>query len=82
MFCYISQNWRGRPLVSRETVVNLIGNTRTDKGLKIQAMLDKNQYKTGKKVSNKEMVKLSIEGDSFHPEWNYTIRPQVLVTIV
>jgi len=82
MFCYISQNWRGRPLVSRETVVNLIGSTRTDKGLEIQAMLDNNQYKTGKKVSNKEMIKLSIEGSSFHPEWNYIIKSQARVDIV
>lgn len=82
MFSYISKNWRGRPLVSREVVVNLIGNTRTDKGLKIQAILDQNKYKTGKKISNQEIVKLSIEGDPFHPEWNYTIRPQVYVSIV
>jgi hypothetical protein len=77
MFSYISKNWRGKPLIDRETVVNLISRTETEKGLKIQAVLDENQYETGKKVTDKEMDALNIEGDDFHPEWNYTIHPHL-----
>jgi len=54
MFCHITQNWRGRPLVSHEVMVNLIGNTTTGKGLEIRAELDENKYQTGIKVSDKE----------------------------
>ncbi len=78
MFSYISKNWRGKPLINRETVVNLISQTSTESGLEIQAILDENEYKTGKKVSNEEMNALNIEGDSFHPEWNYTIRTHLV----
>lgn len=77
MFSYISKNWRGKPLINRETVVNLISQTQTETGLKIQAVLDENQYETGKKVTDEEMDALNIEGDDFHPEWNYTIRPHL-----
>lgn len=77
MFSYISKNWRGKPLINRETVVNLISQTCTETGLEIQAILDENDYETGKKVSNEEMDALNIEGDIFHPEWNYTIRPHL-----
>jgi len=76
MFCHITQNWRGRPLVSREVVVNLIGNTTTKTGLKIKAKLDKNEYKKGIKVTKKELKTLEITEDSFHGEWNYKIRPR------
>jgi len=82
MFSYISKNWRGKPLINRETVVNLIGNTRTEKGLKIRAMLDENVYELGKKVSKKEMESISLEPDAFHPDWNYVIRPQIPIVIV
>lgn len=77
MFSYISKNWRGKPLINRETVVNLISQTSTETGLEIHAILDENEYKTGKKVSDEEMDALNIEGDAFHPEWNYTIRPHL-----
>ena len=60
MFCFITQNWRGRPLLSRAVVVNLIANTKTKHGLKIKAMLDKNTYQTGKKISEKEMQSCPI----------------------
>jgi hypothetical protein len=60
MFCHITQNWRGRPLVSREVVVNLIGNTTTDEGLRIQAQLDENTYEAGIKVSDRELAELAI----------------------
>lgn len=75
MFSYISQNWRGKPLITRETVVQLIGNTRTEKGLEIQAVLDENTYQLGREVSDKEMAAIKIEKNTFHPDWNYTIKP-------
>jgi transposase len=78
MFSFISQNWRGRPLITREVVVNLIGNTKTKKGLEITAKLDINSYRTGIKVSDEELQKIDIEKDSFHGEWNYKIKPRVL----
>ncbi len=77
IFSYISKNWRGKPLINRETVVKLISQTRTKTGLEIQAILDENEYETGKKVSDEEMDALNIEGDDFYPEWNYTIRPHL-----
>ena len=69
-----SKNWRGKPLVTREVVLNLIGSTTTKKGLSVKAVLDKNNYKTGIKVSDKELAKVNLVGDAFHPEWNYTIK--------
>jgi len=80
MFCHITKNWRGRPLVSREVVVNLIGNTTTDEGLRIQARLDENAYEAGIKVSDDELAKLVIERDEFHGEWNYRLKPRNLTT--
>lgn len=77
LFSYISKNWRGKPLLNIETVLNLIRNTTTQKGLEIMAVLDENIYKKGIKISNKEMELINIETDSFHPEWNYTIKPNV-----
>lgn len=74
MFCHITANWRGRPLLSREVVVNLIGNTTTVQGLTIKAALDENTYASGIKVSDAELAALAIERDEFHGEWNYRIR--------
>jgi hypothetical protein len=68
MFCHITQNWRGRPLLSREVIVNLIGNTTTVEGLKIQAKLDENLYEAGIKVSDQELAEVTIERDAFHGE--------------
>jgi hypothetical protein len=76
MFAYITQNWRGRPLVSHEVIVNLIGNTTTHTGLHIQAALDTNPYPTGKKVTDDALAAVHIERDVFHGEWNYTIMPR------
>jgi len=76
MFSFISQNWRGRPLITREVVVNLISNTKTNKGLEITAKLDINSYKTGIKVSDEELKEIVIEKDDFHGEWNYKIKPK------
>lgn len=76
MFCHISMNWRGKPLVSHEVVVNLIGNTTTRSGLRIQAELDTNEYQKGKKISPNEMKNINIRRARFHGEWNYKIRPR------
>jgi hypothetical protein len=76
MFSYITKNWRGKPLITRETVVNLIGNTTTEKGLRIQAVLDENEYETGVEVSDEELEAVNIERHAVHPEWNYKIKPQ------
>jgi hypothetical protein len=75
MFCRITENWRGHPLVSHEVVVNLIGSTRTRTGLRIQAELDTTSYETGVKVTNKELEAVRLKKDKFHGEWNYTILP-------
>jgi transposase len=76
MFCHITNNWRGRPLISREVVVNLIGSTTTDQGLHIRSQLDENTYPAGLKVSDQELAELAIERDEFHGEWNYRLRPR------
>jgi DNA-binding phage protein len=78
LFSYISKNWRGRPLISREVVVNLIGSTKTQTGLRVMAVLDENEYEKGKEVTDEEMTALNIKGESFHPEWNYTISPKIV----
>ena len=76
MFCHITQNWRGRPLVSREVVVNLIGSVRTKAGLTIQSEVDENSYATGRKVTEQQIKDLSLKRDKFHGEWNYTLSPR------
>jgi hypothetical protein len=76
MFCHITQNWRGRPLISREVVVNLIGQTTTAKGLRIHAELDENDYPAGVKVSDAMLADLALERDDFHGEWNYRLKPR------
>jgi len=75
MFSFITMNWRGRPLVSHEVIVSLIGSTTTQTGLSIQAALDPNPYPTRLKVSEAEMEQVRIERHDFHGEWNYTIAP-------
>jgi len=75
MFCHITRNWHGRPLTSRAVIVSLIGNTRTDTGLEIQAALDEREYPTGIKVTDKELSEVRIRRNEFHGEWNYTILP-------
>ena len=76
LFCHITQNWRGRPLTSRSAVVELIAATTTKTGLTVRCELDANTYEKGLAVSDAEMAALNIEGDVFHPEWNYTIKPR------
>jgi len=75
MFSHISMNWRGKPLISHEVIVNLIGNTRTNEGLMIKAELDTESYPKGVKVSDEELSKLNLTKADFHGEWNYSIAP-------
>ena len=76
LFSFISINWRGRPLRTYETVINLIGNTTNRGGLIVRARLDRRKYPIGKKVSAKELRELSIERDTFHGDWNYVVKPR------
>jgi transposase len=76
LFSFISINWRGRPLRTYETVINLIGNTTNRAGLVVRARLDRRRYPTGKKISKKQLREIRIERDSFHGDWNYVIRPR------
>ena len=76
MFSFISLNWKGQPLVSYETVVNLIGATRTKTGLRVKAELDPRQYEAGVKISDEEMQQINLRPHSTNPLWNYTISPR------
>jgi hypothetical protein len=75
LFCHITENWRGRPLIDRETVVQLIGSVRTSSGLFVKAKLDTNTYEKGIKVSDAELEECNIIRDRFHGDWNYAIVP-------
>jgi hypothetical protein len=77
MFCHITQNWRGRPLVSHEVIIQLIANTTTTAGLKIRAELDPRHYPTGTQVSDAELASLNLKRSDFHGEWNYTLMPSL-----
>jgi hypothetical protein len=76
LFCFITKNWRGRPLTSYETIVNLIGSTTTQAGLVVRAALDTNHYETGILVSEEELSRVNCHREQFHGNWNYTIRPK------
>lgn len=76
LFSHITQNWRGKPLISHEVIVNLIAATTTKKGLKVKCELDTNIYPKGIQISKKQMEQLNIHLDEFHGEWNYTIKPR------
>ena len=76
MFCHITNNWRGRPLLTRQIVVQLIGSVTTEQGLRVRAALDENVYDAGIKVTDEELAAVAIERDEFHGEWNYRIRPR------
>ena len=75
LFCQITKTWRGRPLRTFETVVELIGHTRTTTGLRVRAKLDKRRYPTGRKVSTAEIQRVALHPAAFHGDWNYEIRP-------
>ena len=76
LFSFITKNWRGKPLVSYEVIVNLIANTRTEKGLRVECSIVWDEYEKGIKISKEEMLKLNTIPDEFHGEWNYTISPR------
>jgi transposase len=75
LFSFITQNWRGKPLISHEVIVNLIAATTTRTGLRVQSALDLNSYESGIRISKQQMEELNIRRDEFHGEWNYTILP-------
>lgn len=76
LFSFITQNWRGRPLTSLAVIVNLIGSTRTETGLRVRAELDSGKYPEGRVVTDAEMAQVRVRSDEFHGEWNYVITPR------
>jgi hypothetical protein len=76
LFCHVTQNWRGKPLATYETIVELIGSTRTSKGLHVRACLDKGSYPTGVDITKAEMKKLELRKEDFHGDWNYRVDPR------
>jgi hypothetical protein len=78
LFSFISQHWRGKPLVSHELIINLIGASTTRTGLEVFARLDERSYPKHVHVSNAELAAVNLKGHDFHPEWNYTIKPRVV----
>ena len=81
LFSFISQNWRGKPLVSHQVIVDLIAATSPKMGLKVRAQIDPNRYPSGIKVSDEQFAALNIERDAFHGEWNYKLSPNPVVVI-
>jgi len=77
MFSFISMNWRGKPLSSYETIIKLIGSTKTKKGLRIEARLDDRDYETGIKILDEDMARLKISVHELYPMWNYSIEPRL-----
>ena len=75
MFCYISKNWQGQPLIDIETVVSLISGTTTQKGLKIDCIVDNNIYETGRKISDEELAQVNLFPYEKLGKWNYIIKP-------
>jgi len=76
LFSFITMNWRGKPLTSLETIINLIGATTTSSGLEVHARLDDGTYPDKIKVPDTEIKAVNLHGDKFHSEWNYTIKPK------
>ena len=76
LFSFISKNWRGKPLISLVVIVDLIGSTITEKGLKVDCVIDDKEYKKGLDVTDEEFEAINIQHHTFHGEWNYTIMPQ------
>jgi transposase len=77
MFSFISMNWRGKPLTSYETIIKLIGSTKTKKGLQVEARLDERDYEKGKKISDDDLAQLKIIHHELSPKWNYSIEPRI-----
>src|SRR2546427_1672708 len=82
LFCHITQNWRGRPLVSLEAIVNLIGHTTTRRGLTVRADLDTGAYPTVVKVADADFAAVQLEPAAFHGDWNYTIVPHSTAQVI
>ena len=82
LFCHITENWRARPLVDHETVVQLIGNTRTQAGLRVRARLDTHSYSIGIRIPDEILSAVALEREDFHGEWNYTILPRSADSLV
>lgn len=76
LFSFISQNWRGKPLLTHATIVNLIGATRTRTGLRVRCVLDTNRYPKKVSVSAEQMASIRLTRNNFHGDWNYTIKPR------
>ena len=76
LFSFISRNWRGRPLESLAVIVNLIGSTRTNNGLKVRCEMDRGSYPQGQKITDEQMATLHLKPERFHGDWNYTLRPR------
>ncbi len=76
LFSHITHNWRGRPLVSHQAIVNLIASTTTRAGLIVKAALDTNHYDTNIKVTDKELARLRLKRHKFHGDWNYNLSPR------
>jgi DNA-binding transcriptional ArsR family regulator len=81
LFSYITKNWRGRPLISYEVIVNLIAGTKTKKGLETKCELDRKSYAKGRKVTDKELSAINLLREAFHGDWNYSIRPVASVNV-
>jgi hypothetical protein len=79
MFSFISMNWRGKPLSSYETIIKLIGSTKTKKGLRIDARLDERDYEMGIKIPDEDMVRLNISLHELYPKWNYSLEPRTTI---
>jgi transposase len=77
LFSFISQNWRGKPLISHEVIVNLIAGTTTEAGLTVHSELDTGTYPAGVKVSDREVAEINLRRDKFHGDWNYTLHPRL-----
>jgi hypothetical protein len=80
LFSFISLNWRGKPLASYESIIELIAATTTNTGLKVYARLDQTTYPQKVKITDEQLVAVNITGHHFHPEWNYTITPSMIAT--
>ena len=78
LFSFISQNWRGKPLLTHATIVNLIASTRTTTGLKVHCQLDKKKYPKGIVITDVQVAEIQLTPDAFHGEWNYEIRPRAM----
>jgi Rhodopirellula transposase DDE domain/Cytochrome C biogenesis protein len=76
LFAFITPNWRGKPLMTHQVIIQLIASTTTQTGLTVQGRLDQNTYQTGTKVSDDQIARLNITPAEFHGQWNYTIAPR------